>query len=73
MQSAANSGQRGLLQLFVMEEPIPLKCVDKLVFSTQKEALTAATVAQFQYGSRLRSYRCRICKLWHLASKYEDD
>jgi hypothetical protein len=56
-----------------MDEPTPLKCADKLAFGSSKEAASAATVAQFQHGSRLKVYHCRICKLWHLASKYEDD
>jgi len=56
-----------------MDEPAVPKCIDKLAFATQKEAWTAATVARFQYGagSRLKAYHCRVCKLWHLASKYE--
>ena len=48
-------------------------CAEKLAFSSQKEAWTAATVARFQYGgtSRLKVYHCRVCKLYHLASKYD--
>ncbi len=48
-------------------------CESKLAFATQNEAWTAATVARFQHGggSRLKAYRCRVCKLWHLASNYE--
>lgn len=48
-------------------------CASKLSFNTQKEAWTAATVARFQHGggARLKAYRCKVCDLWHLASKYE--
>jgi hypothetical protein len=54
-----------------MDEPEQLACIDKIPFGSQKEALTAATVAQYQHGSKLKGYKCRICKLWHLASKYD--
>lgn len=48
-------------------------CAEKLAFSTQKEAWTAATVARFQHGgTRLKAYRCKLCDLWHLASHFED-
>lgn len=54
-------------------EDTTLACADKLAFATQKEAWTAATVARFQHagGGRLKSYRCKYCDLWHLASKYD--
>ena len=48
-----------------------LVCDGKLAFSTLKEALTAATVAQFQhFGTQLKAYQCKHCGLWHLASNY---
>lgn len=55
------------------ERGIVSACADKLAFATQKEAWTAATVARFQYGgtSRLKVYQCKVCKLYHLASKYD--
>jgi hypothetical protein len=53
------------------EDNRPLECIDKIPFDSQKEAATAASVAQYQHGSKLKSYKCRICKLWHLASRYE--
>jgi len=52
-------------------EPAPLACVDKIPFGSLKEATTAASVASYQHGSKLKAYHCRICKLWHLASKYD--
>jgi hypothetical protein len=56
------------------EDPPRLACDGKLAFATQKEAWTAATVARFQhFGARLKSYKCKHCQLWHLASKYKDD
>jgi len=55
-----------------MEELYLLPCSDKLSFDTQKQAATAATVAQHQHGTKLKVYRCRYCNLWHLASNYED-
>ncbi|MDQ3094155.1 MAG: hypothetical protein M3Q70_03200 [bacterium] len=49
-------------------------CSDKLAFDTQKEAWATATVARFQHGGqRLKSYRCKKCGLWHLATAWEKD
>ena len=45
-----------------------LPCSDKIAFDTRREANAAANVAEYQYGNKLRSYRCRHCDLWHLAS-----
>ena len=54
------------------EEPT-LACDGKLAFATQKEAVTASTVAQFQhFGTKLKAYTCRHCGLWHLASNRPD-
>jgi len=52
------------------DQETQLPCSDKLAFSTQKEAETAAIVAAHQYGSVLKAYRCRYCDLWHLSSNY---
>lgn len=49
-----------------------LPCADKLVFDTRKQAQTAATVAAYQHGTKLRPYICRYCGLWHLSSDYGD-
>lgn len=54
-----------------MDEPTPPACIDKIPFGSHKEAETAATVAHYQHGSKLKAYKCRVCKLWHLASKYD--
>lgn len=45
-----------------------LPCHDKLGFDTQKQARTAALVADYQYSAKLKVYRCRDCDLWHLSS-----
>jgi hypothetical protein len=50
-----------------MEEAV-LPCHEKMAFSTKKEAQTAATVALFQHGTKLKVYCCKFCGLWHLAS-----
>ena len=52
-----------------MTEPAELPCKEKLAFDTQKEANTAATVAELQRNVKLKSYRCRHCHLWHLATQ----
>lgn len=54
------------------EEEVSQPCADKLVFDTQKQAQTAATVALYQHGSKLKPYRCQHCGLWHLTSDYSD-
>lgn len=49
-----------------------LPCQDKARYSTQKESMAAATVAKYQHGSKLSTYKCKYCELWHLATNYED-
>ena len=56
-----------------MDESNLLPCSEKLCFDTQKQAATAATVAQHQHGTKLKVYKCKHCNLWHLASNYEDN
>ena len=46
------------------------RCADKLAFDTQKQARTAAIVADHQHGTQLKTYKCKVCHLWHLATKY---
>jgi hypothetical protein len=46
-----------------------LPCTEKLAFDTQKQAQAAATVALHQHGIKLKTYVCRHCQLWHLASQ----
>lgn len=48
-----------------------LPCSDKIAFDTQKQARVAAVVAHHQHGAQLKTYRCRLCKLWHLATKFD--
>ncbi len=52
-----------------MEEEVALPCASKLAFDTEKQADAAALTAQWQHGSQVKSYKCRYCHLWHLASK----
>jgi hypothetical protein len=52
-----------------IEEP-KLPCANKLTFNTQREANAAALTALYQHGTKLKSYQCHHCNLWHLASKY---
>jgi hypothetical protein len=49
----------------------PLPCHEKLAFGTKEQANAAALLAEYQHNTKLKSYMCRHCKLWHLASKYE--
>jgi hypothetical protein len=46
------------------------KCKDKLVFDNKNQAKTAASVANYQRGTKLKAYKCPDCGLWHLASDY---
>ena len=48
------------------DEPLP--CADKLAFETVKEAQATATVSEHRYGGKLKVYRCRYCRLYHLSS-----
>ncbi len=50
-----------------------LLCSDKLAFETIKEAVTAATVAEHQRGTKLKPYKCTKCELWHLTSRYKNE
>jgi len=50
------------------EENMRLPCADKIAFTSQKEAQTAATLALHRYGSHVKPYLCTHCQLWHLAS-----
>ena len=45
-------------------------CKEKMSFDSKKQADDAALVASHQRGSKLKSYRCRNCELWHLSSRY---
>jgi len=50
------------------EQEQTLPCLDKLAFDSRKQARAAATVALYQHGTKLRTYLCRHCGLWHLSS-----
>lgn len=52
-----------------MAETEQLACADKITFGTKAEAEGAAVVADWQHGNKLKTYKCRYCQLWHLASK----
>ncbi len=49
-----------------------LPCAEKLAFDTRTAAQAAAAAADWQYGARLKTYRCRHCNLWHLSSQPDD-
>jgi hypothetical protein len=51
-----------------MAELTELPCAQKLAFDTKKQADTAGIVAELQRNIKLKSYHCRYCGLWHLAS-----
>lgn len=55
-----------------MEPDAILPCTDKLAFDTKKAADASAVVADYQHGTKLKSYMCKHCGLWHLASRYDD-
>jgi hypothetical protein len=52
----------------MIDDEIVLPCADKLSFDTKKQAQTAATVALYQHGAKLKTYFCHDCELWHLSS-----
>jgi hypothetical protein len=51
-----------------LDEVVILPCTEKLAFDTERQAATAANVADYQHGAHVRPYVCRYCGLWHLAS-----
>lgn len=51
-----------------MTETSEKPCKDKLVFDTKSEAENMALAVDWQRGSKLKAYKCRYCKLWHLSS-----
>lgn len=56
-----------------MDDEQKLKCSDKMSFDSKREAVTTATVAGHQHGSKLNVYRCKNCNLWHLSSKFGEN
>ncbi|CAN5452207.1 hypothetical protein BH10PAT3_BH10PAT3_5830 [soil metagenome] len=48
----------------------PLPCAEKLAFDTKKQADAAAVVANYQHDTKLGTYKCHYCGLWHLKSIY---
>lgn len=44
------------------------QCDQKMVFDSRSEAEATAVVAEHTYGTKLKAYKCRHCKLWHLSS-----
>lgn len=53
------------------EEVLP--CAEKLVFLTKKEAQGSVVVVEYQHGTKVKPYKCVYCKLWHLATDYDED
>jgi len=49
-----------------------LPCADKLAFDTPEAAEATGTVSEWRYGSKLKTYKCRYCHLYHLSSNSED-
>ena len=49
-----------------------LPCAEKLAFDTLEQARASATVSEHRYGNKLKVYRCRHCRLYHLSSNHED-
>lgn len=47
-----------------------LPCSDKLAFDAKKDADASAAAIKYQRGTKLKSYKCKYCNLWHLASDY---
>lgn len=43
-------------------------CNKKAIYKTKAEANGAGLLAEHQHGVKLRSYKCKLCSFWHLAS-----
>ncbi len=48
-----------------------LKCQEKLVFDSQKQANATATTLNYLKSAKLRPYKCKNCGLWHLTSSFD--
>ena len=48
-----------------------LPCKDKLTFDNKNQADGSAVAEKWRSGTELKSYLCRYCHLWHLATKVE--
>lgn len=55
------------------DENNDLPCADKMVFDTKLQAQAAGTAADWQYGGKLKAYKCRYCHLYHLSSQPSSD
>ena len=52
-----------------INDEIKLPCADKLAFDTSTQAMGSAVAIKWQRGTKLKTYKCKYCQLWHLASK----
>lgn len=43
-------------------------CQEKLVFESKEQAEGAKVYAQYRHDAKLKTYQCKSCGLWHLAS-----
>jgi hypothetical protein len=50
------------------EQQNALPCDEKLAFDTDKQAKATAQTAEYQHGTKLKTYLCKHCSLWHLSS-----
>lgn len=50
-----------------MEQSEP-SCKEKLAFDNKEQAEGAAVYIKHLHGTRLKTYKCKNCTLWHLAT-----
>lgn len=55
-----------------MENKNEKPCHEKIEFDSQDQAEAAALAASWQHGADLKTYKCKHCGLWHLASNFLD-
>ncbi len=55
-----------------MSEIEALPCEDKLRFDSKVEADAMSVSLRHRYDTKYRSYKCRHCGLWHLATNFDD-
>ncbi len=55
-----------------LAETDKLPCADKLAFDTPEAAQATGTVSEWRYGSKLKAYRCKHCRLYHLSTAYNE-
>jgi hypothetical protein len=56
-----------------MDDTTMPACAEKLSFDTEQAARASAVAVEWQRGTKLKPYHCRLCGLWHLTTRAGED